>query len=372
MKLIKFSRKFIVISINTIFCFLITDFILTKIYRLRGYTEFFESNKEVGYINKRVFSGVFGGPLDEFSNIVNTDNFGNRISSRKICKNKKLNQNKLNKILFVGDSTLAGFEVGDNETYVSLLNQKCDNNFKFINGGVRGHDTHMSIANLKRIISEKNLDNKNTKFFYMLTGNDFKENNNKNSYFGMKSTFGSIYDLNFYQPYSNPLKLKAKELLSKNFYFLKKFRRFILLLSIENKNPETTKFENKIVTEIKTQKNCKRVIDIISSSIKEQKSIKDIYIISHPGLGNTISKNIKSLESHKKRENCLYDAAKTKRNIIVLKISDELEMVFSKRKSNLNLKFKRDSHYNKDGHFVMSEVINKLITSKEFIQKYNF
>ena len=41
---------------------------------------FFESNKNVGYINKRNFIGRFGGPLDEFSNMVKIDRFGNRYS----------------------------------------------------------------------------------------------------------------------------------------------------------------------------------------------------------------------------------------------------------------------------------------------------
>ena len=63
-----------------------------------------------------------------------------------------------------------------------------------------------------------NLSDDNTKY-YMLTSNDFKENNNKNSYFGMKANFGSIYDSKFYQPYINPIKLNSKKFLASNFYF---------------------------------------------------------------------------------------------------------------------------------------------------------
>ena len=364
MKLIYFIRQNTIILINTIVCFFILDLALTKIYGLKGYAEFFESNNRVGYINKRGFSGVFGGPLDEFNNVVNIDRFGNRYSANKICKNKNLNENKYQKVLFVGDSALAGFEVDDNETYVSILNKKCDNNFRFINGGVRGHDTHMAIANLKRLIIEKDLDHKDTKFIYMLTSNDFRENDYKNSYFGMKSKFGSIYDSTFYKPYSNPLKMKTKEFLGKNFYFLKKFRRFLILKYAEYKNNKENKKILNINKSIDQEKNiakkCKRVIDIISSSILGERSIKEIYIISHPGL----SKN--SLDNFKIQENCLNNASKTNENIIVIQIANELEDILENRKSNLSFKFKRDSHYNKNGHYILSQVINNIITSKSF------
>ena len=69
----------------------------------------FESNKNVGYINKRNFIGRFGGPLDEFSNMVKIDRFGNRYSLEKKCINFKY-ENIKNNVLFVGDSTLAGLK----------------------------------------------------------------------------------------------------------------------------------------------------------------------------------------------------------------------------------------------------------------------
>ena len=61
---------------------------------------FFESNKNVCYINKRNFTGRFGDPLDEFSNIVKIDIFGNRYSLEKKCINFKY-ENIKNNVLFL-------------------------------------------------------------------------------------------------------------------------------------------------------------------------------------------------------------------------------------------------------------------------------
>ena len=358
MKFNNFFLKIILILLNSFIYFFLIDFSLTKLYGLKGYAEFFESSKKVGYINKRNFRGRFGGPLDEFSNIVNIDSFGNRYSTIKDCENINSSNQTKQKILFVGDSALAGFEVSDDKTYTSLLNENCRIPFLFINGGVRGHDTHMAMANLVRLIKEKNLESKDTRFFYMLTSNDFKENNNKNSYLGMKANFGSIYDSTFYKPYMNPYKMKFKNFLANNFYFLKKFRRYLITLNYDfNKDISNSK-ENININNQKTL-DCERVIQIVSKTISKNKSIEKIYIISHPGLSNKIS----FLKGFKEQENCLQNASIADRRIIVVKISDQIEEIFKNRKSNSSLKFKRDSHYNHSGHLMFAEILSGIFIS---------
>ncbi|KGG00286.1 MULTISPECIES: hypothetical protein [Prochlorococcus] len=76
-----FLKDFIVITTLSIFTFLFCDALLTKIYRVRGNSKFFESNEIAGFINKREFVGRFGGPLDDFSNKISFDNYGTRKSN---------------------------------------------------------------------------------------------------------------------------------------------------------------------------------------------------------------------------------------------------------------------------------------------------
>lgn len=371
----KINNKYIKLSfilLNSILYFFVIDFSLTKLYGISGYHKFFESNKKVGYINKRNFKGRFGGPLEEFSNIVKTDKYGNRYSSGKICDDFNY-ENIKNNVLFVGDSTLAGFEVSDDKTYVSQLNKNCDNSLFFINGGVRGHDTHMAMANLERLVIEKGLSEENTKFFYMLTSNDLKENNNKNSYFGMKANFGSIYDSKFYKPYVSPIKLNLKKSLANNFYFLKKFRRYFLSLDLKlkknipisnlNKVKSIPIIKNNNIDSVR-KKECERVIEIVSKTIKTNKIINTIYIISHPGLTD----DLVFLKNFKEQEDCLFKASKKKKGIIVIKIANKLKNILEKKETYLSLKFKRDSHYNEQGHLIFAQLLNEVL-QKEIIQK---
>ena len=78
---------------------------------------------------------------------INTDQFGNRNTARKYDKKKK-------SILFVGDSTVFGWGVRDEDSYVYLLSKKpkfaC---FNIINLGVPSY----SLGNIKEVIDNKSL-----------------------------------------------------------------------------------------------------------------------------------------------------------------------------------------------------------------------
>jgi hypothetical protein len=57
-------------------------------------------------------------------------------------------------VLFMGDSTTAGFEVNDDETFVSEINRDCKTtHITGANFGVRAYNTHRVIANYGRIAS---------------------------------------------------------------------------------------------------------------------------------------------------------------------------------------------------------------------------
>ena len=204
----------------------------------------------------------------------------------------------------------------------------------------------------------------------MITSNDFKENNNKNSYFGMKANFGSIYDSKFYQPYINPIKLNSKKFLASNFYFLKKFRMYFLSLNLKENlfkdNLNQFKSIPKINNNIKNSRknNCERVIEIVSKTIKTNKIINSIYIISHPSLADDLA----FLRDFQEQENCLNKASKDKKGIFVIKIANKLKNILEKKETYLSLKFKRDSHYNEQGHLIFAQLLNEVL-QKEIIQK---
>ena len=137
-------KDFTIISIFSLIFFLLVDFFITNYLDIRGFSKFYESKFPIGYINKKKFSGQYGGFLDQFYTLIEIDDYGNRVSTP--CSEKNINT------LIIGDSITAGFEVDKDKTFISLINQNCkENNLHAINGGVRGHDTNQVIANYLRI-----------------------------------------------------------------------------------------------------------------------------------------------------------------------------------------------------------------------------
>ena len=212
-----FFKDTIIISTLSIFFFLIIDSFLTKVIRVRGFSEFFESDPQVGFINKRDFNGKFGGPLEDFENVISFNSFGTRTVSKNNCKftKSKVNEN----LIFVGDSMLAGFEVKDEKHYVSKLSKMCLTNGALVNGGVRAHDTHMASANAVRIMKEFSFNRSESIIIYAASHNDLIENDDPNIYYNMKARFGSIFNNQNYRPYLNPSYLRFRTFIADNFYF---------------------------------------------------------------------------------------------------------------------------------------------------------
>ncbi len=338
-----FLKDFIIISILSIFTFSIFDLLLTKIYRPRGHSKFFESNKVAGFINKREFVGIFGGPLDEFSNKISIDIFGTRkVTSRKCNLSITKNENK--NLVFVGDSMLAGFEVKDSEHYVSRLSKKCISKGLIINGGVRGHDTHMASANAVRILNEFNLDQLNTVIFYGLTNNDFHENDHKNTYYNLKAKFGSIFDQKNYKPKANLNYQRVRMFIGDNFYFTTKF--IVELMLLKDSFGELSSHNENLKAE-----KCKRVISILDSTFSSNSIKSKVILYVHP-----VFTNFTNLEETKLIENCLISAAKDHAQISILPIHSFMDKKGDKFDYQ-ELIFKRDAHYSPKGHLFISEII---------------
>lgn len=342
-----FFKDFFVITILSFFTFLICDALLTKIYRVRGFSQFFESNKLVGFINKREFVGRFGGPLDDFSNKISIDVYGTRKVTSRICNlSRRKNENR--NLIFIGDSMVAGFEVKDSEHYVSILSKNCITKGLIINGGVRAHDTHMASANAVRILKEFNLNQLNTVIVYGVTNNDFIENDNKNTYYNMKAKFGSIFDQKNYKPKANLNYLRVRMFIGDNFYFTTKF-----ILHFMKLKASFSELSNQ--NEIFKSEKCRRAISILDSTFSSNSIKSKVLLFVHPSFKN-VTQNFNQLEETKLMENCLISAAKNYDQIEVLPIHNFMNKKWDKFDYK-NFVFKRNNHYSPKGHLFISEII---------------
>ena len=327
---------FLVISTLSIFTFLILDALITKVYRPKSFSNFVESNEKVGFINRREFVGRFGGPLDEFSNIVSIDSYGNRKFSSRKC-NLPQKKSEYKNLVFIGDSMLAGFEVEDSDLYVSKLSQRCISNGLIINGGVRAHDTHMASANAVRIFRELNLQEFNTVFVYGLTWNDFYENDNKNIYFNIKARFGSIFDQKKYKPKANLNYLRLRTFIADNFYFTTKLIFYMQSSYVESNYQKAIK-----------PKKCNKVFSIFDSTFSAESIESKVLIFVHP--------NFYDLEVTKLIENCLISQSKYYDQISIIPIHSFMKEKLDKVDYK-DFMFKKDPHYTAKGHAFISEII---------------
>ena len=323
------------------------DFITTNIFNLRGFSKFFISHKTVGHMNKPNFSGKFGGPLDEFNSLVNIGKLEKDIQIKLAAK--------IQKILFLGDSIVAGFEVNDNETFVSLFNINCKkNNLSGYNFGVRAYDTHQIIGNYKRISNKINHDY----IFYLISRNDLKENNTIYHYKSFVEKFGRVYDEKFYKPEISNIKqfyYGLRIFISDNFYFTSKL--IILLGDIDNifnniRRLDIKKIHDSSNTNINNS-DIERTIDLINILHNlAKKNKKEIFIGFSPCLS----------------EECDYELAlekifieqlkKKNKNIKMFPIVKQFEKLSTDEKiQKVSMRFNRDFHLSKFGHEVTYNLI---------------
>jgi len=130
--------------------------------------QFVRYNEELGWSMIPNSEGYFSNPIVGYNGFVKFDQNGVRVNDNRFSP-------KGESIIVIGDSTTAGLEVDNNETYVAILEKLFFENgceYRFYNAGVRGYGTDQSLWNLERLISVVN-----PKFvIYMFSSSDFLDN----------------------------------------------------------------------------------------------------------------------------------------------------------------------------------------------------
>lgn len=348
------KKIFFRVLLVTLVLFLTIDIILTKSLKLRGFSKFYVSNEQVGFMHKPNFSGKFGGPLYDFYSTVNIGPLGERISIKNKCFNTK-------KILFLGDSSVAGFEVDDEKTFVSLINKNCKvNKLSGNNFGVRGYDTNQVIANYKRIRKKIEHDY----VFYLIHQNDINENDKLYYYPNLVKKFGRAYNEKIYFPELSLVEkyyFKLRVFVADNFSFttktivhLKDLKNFLIKSSYNFKQKNEIYHSNKKI--IDYDKLNKTIILIKRLNTLVVENNKKLIIGFYPCLFEKCDYEI-ALEIFLSNEiNNNYS------NIKFIPLVSQFENLSKKLKiKKIDMRFKSDSHLSEFGHSIVYKLLVKNI-----------
>ena len=342
-------KIFLILSITVLF-FLSLDFIITFTNGYRGASKFYITSKYAGFIHKPDFSGKFGGFLDEYSSNINMGHMGERLSVINNCNYSK-------NIIFLGDSGTAGFEVNDNETFVSQINlNQCK--YKGINFGVRGHNTHNILGNYKRIKEKINHDI----VIYIIFPNDLIENIQLDLSQNLYKKFGNIFDEIYYPPkLSNSEKIyhSFRTFIADNFYVTTKLifcletKGRICFLE-KNKNTDSNKEIIKI-----SQKEINKMNNLIHDLSKETNSIgKKLYVAGLPCLPSQPNEECQIIEL----ENYLKKISNETNLFKVIPLSNH---IYEEHKNGtldiIMMGFRIDSHLSKFGHSAVSKFLIRFL-----------
>jgi len=331
----------------TLILWLFVDFSLTKISGTRGFSQFFEKSTLIGRYNKPNFSGQFGGFLDQFSNVVNIDKRGIRKSKKENCYNIE------NTILFVGDSSTAGFEVPDDNTFVSLINETCNEHQSHgFNLGVRAHDTHSVIATYKKYSKEL----KHQSVFYLITTNDFDENLDPNAYYNMTQRWGRIFNGRLISPAVNGSILShylaIRTFVGDNFYLTTKLLSYCNTYCGNQFNSKTEFKEsyNKDQILLEVEKMKELIIELVE---EVKKNSAQLYIAGYPCLYSVGCSEINDTFNDLKK------VLKTSSvDVIILDTETFLkDKILNNEVSLEKMRFKNDGHLSQCGHRVIYEFI---------------
>tara|TARA_Y100000996_G_C22491471_1_gene630384 strand:+ start:140 stop:1192 length:1053 start_codon:yes stop_codon:yes gene_type:complete len=346
-------KELIKILSITIILFLVLDFLVTWIYGARGFSKFYVHDNVEGRINKPNFNGKFGGILKPFNAKVNIGVNGERISFNETCDSKK-------NILFLGDSTTAGFEVNNNQTFISLINKKCsENKINGINFGVRAHDTHSIIGTYLRV---KN-DHPHNIIVYLMTDNDFEENLNPNAYLSMTKKFGRRYDGKIIDPvddfsfqlYAN-LRMFVGDRLSLTTELISLIQGALRRSYSGERNDKKNNDKKKEILK------ANQLIGVLYRLAKET-NVK-LVVIPYPDLRDAQSIQIKRNENDLLLEKSIFKNFPEVHYININKYIEE-KLLYDQKKV-LDLRFKSDSHLSIYGHQVISYAVSKIIDNLKY------
>lgn len=339
----KFFMAFLAPLLITLALCVVTDAIITSILDIRGVSSFFTADRTVGPVNKPNFSGRFGGFLDSFSAFVSIGPLGERKSSEGNCRNLPF-------FVFMGDSTTAGFEVNDDETFVSKINSSCETTHIIaVNFGVRGYDTHEVIANYARISSSI----KHEAVLYLITDNDLWENTQLFPYINIAKRFGRIFNGAYYLPAVSTLEqayLNFRIFVNDHFYItstaIKVFERW------GGATPSDLKHAYNVIPPDQAQ-TLIELVTILAASVKSNHA--KLYVAAYPCLANypCAGPDIERL---------LQKTSHQSKDFAVLPLATELELKFDKGEINKqDMRFSDDPHLSKFGHQVIAHELAQLL-----------
>lgn len=348
-------KKTFLISITTLALFLSTDLLITWAYGSRGNSQFYEHNSIEGRINKPNFSGKFGSLTKPYSGHVTIGEYGERASLTDGCT-------PLKRILFLGDSTTAGFEVDDHETFVSLINSQClKTKIQGVNLGVRGHDTHSVTGTYLRVKDILPHDI----IVYLLTSNDYFENVSPDAYKNITNKFGRRYQDKIIPPRNSWI-----------FKLYAKIRMFVgdrlsitteAIVQIQSRIHKLYNYEAINANEIENKSDSKMMVDksieLITNlaNLRSDESIL-IYVISYPYLRPADSNQPELLQIDKDL-NLELDKIKLP-NLKYKNISPFIhEKLIADEATLGDMRYETDSHLSEYGHAVLSYAIYGALTS---------
>lgn len=344
-----------IVAIISILGFLTLDFIITNALDIRGFSKWIQSDSVAGRVNKSNMAGRWGGPLDDFYSSVSIGPNGERNSTKPNCKNIK------HRILFLGDSTTAGFEVNDSETFVSQLNEGCNQHKTIgVNLGVRGHDTFSSLGMYQKFSNITAHD----KVFYLITSNDFWEITDSNEYKNLTRHFGRLYEGRIIKIQSSWLEkkyLNFRIFVSDNFYFVTKLITFLRILIPSNNEIYASK--DFMFTKIRA--NLPKVVSLLDEFHKKNKNAGVEMIVSiYPCVAHSSeSGDPLACRVPEEIDNEFASQLKSVNPNIKFLNANEIIRKYIQRGcfTRESLTFDKDRHFSTNGHYVFSHILRKYI-----------
>jgi lysophospholipase L1-like esterase len=339
--MLKKIAVFLVPLLLAVFLWFLIDAIVTNVLGIRGFSSFLIADRTVGHINKPNFSGRFGGFLDSFSAVVSMGPLGERKSAVGSCQDLPF-------FLFMGDSTTAGFEVDDDETFVSNINRNCETtNITGANFGVRAYDTHGVIANYRRISRLV----KHDAVLYLITENDLVENRELFPYPNVAKHFGRVFWDTYYLPTTSRLEnlyLNFRISLADRLYMTTKAAQ---VFETWYSDQSESRYANGIPAA--QAETLIKLVEMLSLAVKDNGA--RLYVAAYPCLsmyrcgGSEI-------------ERLLQEASDGSKDFVVLPLAIDLDLKFENGKlKKEDMRFFNDMHLSKFGHEVLAKEFAQLL-----------
>ena len=337
----KIFPAFLAPLLITLGLWFLADATVTYSLGIRGFSSFLIADRTVGHINKPNFSGRFGGFLDSFSALVSIGPMGERKSAVGTCKDLPF-------FLFMGDSTTAGFEVSDDETFVSNINRNCETTHMIgANFGVRAYDTHEVIANYRRISRLVHHDT----VLYLITENDLFENMELFPYPNVAKHFGRVFNNTYYLPTISQLEnayLNFRIFLSDHFYMTTKAAQ---VFEAWHSDQSESRYANGIPAD--QAETLIKLVETLSLAVKDNGA--RLYVAAYPCL-STYRCGGPDIER------LLQKASDPAKDFVVLPLAIDLDSKFENGKiKREDMRFYNDMHLSKFGHEVLAKELAQLL-----------